>query len=167
MSEFIELKKLTHLNGKFIYDNFIFRNLKRIEFKNSLSNELTYLEISKQNIKNKKFTIKRTNCEIILKGNRNHDFEIVDSEKKEKWKSHNPIKLIGFSKKSFYRSENSEVKIVNNGFGKTVYSDTNFIGRINKKQIDIKDESYINILIGICSVDLICNGIYKLNEPND
>jgi len=167
MSEFIELKDLIHFKGKFIYDNFILRNLKRIEFKSTLSNELTYLEITKQNIKDKKFIIKRTNCAIGLKGNKNYDFEITYSEKNENWKSHNPIKFIGFSNKSFYKSENSEVKIVSNGFGKMVYLDGNFIGRIKRKRIDIKNENYTNILIGICCVDIICNDIYKLNEPND
>ncbi|MFD2915209.1 hypothetical protein [Psychroserpens luteus] len=167
MSKFIELKDLYHFNGKFIYDNFIFRNLKRIEFLSDLSNELTFLDISKQNIKDKVFIINRTNCEIILKGNKNYDFEIIDSGKNENWKFHNPIKHIGFSNKSFYKSKNSEVKLISNGFGNMVYSNNNFVGRIRRKKIDIKDENYINILIGICCVDIISNDIYKLNETND
>lgn len=167
MSKFIKLKDLIHFRGKFIYDNFIFRNLKRIEFKNDLSNELTYLDITNQNIKNKEFIIKKANNEIILRGNKNHDFEIIDSEKNETWKPCNPITSIGFSSKMYYISKNSEVKIVVNGSGNMVYSDSNFVGRIRRKQIDIKDENYINILIGICFVDIVCHNIYKLYEPND
>jgi len=167
MSKFIELKNLSHFKGKLIYDNFIFRNLKRIEFENKISKDLMFLEISKQNIENKEFIIKRTNCEIILKGNKAYDFEIIDLKKNEIWKFNNPINYVGFSNESFYKSKDSDVKLVSNGFGLMVYSDDNFIGRIRRKQIDIKENTYINLLFGICCIEIICNDIYKLNETND
>ncbi|MCB0439554.1 MAG: hypothetical protein KDD20_12515 [Mangrovimonas sp.] len=167
MSEFIELKDLIHLRGKLTHDNFIFRNLKRIEFKNEVSDELAYLDINKHNIENREFTIKKGNSEIVLKGNKNYDFEIIDLSKNENWKPYNPIKIIAISNKSFYKSEFTELKIVSNGYGKMVYSENNFIGRIKRKRIDIKDENYTSILIGICFVDLISNDVYKLNETND
>ncbi|MCB0427828.1 MAG: hypothetical protein KDD16_11050, partial [Mangrovimonas sp.] len=85
MSEFIELKDLIHLRGKLTHDNFIFRNLKRIEFKNEVSDELAYLDINKHNIENREFTIKKGNSEIVLKGNKNYDFEIIDLSKNENW----------------------------------------------------------------------------------
>ncbi|MCB0453732.1 MAG: hypothetical protein KDC94_12790, partial [Aequorivita sp.] len=87
--------------------------------------------------------------------------------KNENWKPYNPIKIIAISNKSFYKSEFTELKIVSNGYGKMVYSENNFIGRIKRKRIDIKDENYTSILIGICFVDLISNDVYKLNETND
>jgi len=167
MSKLIELKDLYHLKGRIIYDNFILRNIRRIEFSTDLSNEVTYLDISKQNIKDKKFIINKTDCEIILKGDKSYEFEIIDSGNNENWRFYNHIKYIGLSNKSFYKNENSEVELISNGFGIMVYSNNDFVGRIRKEQIDIKNKHYINIVIGICCVEIICDGIYRLNEPND
>jgi hypothetical protein len=170
MTKFIELKDLQRFKVKFIYNNFILRNLKRIEFRNEATDEFIHLNISKQNIENKEFIIHRKNCEIIIRGNEKFEFEfeIMNSKKNEIWKFHNPIKYISLSSNEFfYKSKVSEVRLVRKGFSTMVYSNKDFVGRIERKQFDIKDINYINVLIGICCERIICNDIYKLNEPDD
>ena len=166
MSDFIVLNDLHHFNLKLVYGNFFLRNLKRIEITNEFNKEIASLNISKQNIKEKLFVLDFHHKKITLQGNNYLDFDIIDTEKEEHWRFINPIKCIATSDKPYYEGKNLKVRLTPNGFGLMLSCNSKFIGRIRTTEIDIKNDTFADLIFAICCVNSITNYVYKVNESN-
>jgi hypothetical protein len=166
MSNIIALNDLYHFKLKLVYRNVVVRNLKRIEITNEFNKEIASLNISKQNIKEKLFVLDFHHKKITLQGNNYLNFDIIDTEKEEYWRFINPIKCIATSDKSYYEHKNLKVRLSPNGFGLMLSCNSNFIGRIRTTEIDVKNDTFADLILAICCVNSIRNYVYKVNESN-
>lgn len=160
------------LSVKLSFKGGVFKNLISISF---LFKDVEYARLKidesdkKQSEEFELNIIKGGTVKLIKKDKLGLEFDIWCNNKK--WEYMTNKAFLNYSPFKSYKSEYSEIKYIENGYGYMFYKDNNFIGRIRSESklfslrpnyfVDVIDIDSLSFLLAICTVEILQKHIFK------
>jgi len=170
INDFKEIK--VNLN----FEGLIFKSLNEVKYSYD-GNEIGRLTIEKQHKKSGEFSLIVGTDIIRLIAKSKFGYEFDFWYKNEKFEYLNSKSIFTTHKRQTYKSDIHKIQYQYNGYGIMIYKDGAFIGRIkdnimfftNKLDYSIHFLDYhsVDILMTLCSIEILQERIYKIHETSE
>ncbi len=172
---FININDFETLSAKLAFKGAAFRNLKSISFLLKDSEYAVIIIDESENKQTGEFEltiVKGESVKLVKKDKLGLEFDIWENDKK--WEYVTNKAFLNYSPFKSYKSEHSEIKYRETGYGYMFYKDDNFIGRIRSESklfslhpnyfVDVIDIASLNFLVAICTVEILQKHFFKLSS---